>query len=356
MKNKLNYQWLNTLILVAIVCLLYLIKDLWIGTLSTIFNILSPFVLAFAISYAVYPIVKKLTDSGSPKWLAILVVGIIGLGGLIIIILLAVPMLYEQTLTFLSNISTFLSDISTKYAINLGEWQTTVKDLSGTIIKNVGAYISNGAVSIVNTSVNFFTNFAIIVCVSLYLLNDMDKIRNWLKEYLLRTKRRTYQYVKKLDSELNKYIGGLGMNILAQTIEYTVAFLLIGHPNYLILGIISGVSCIIPMFGGVVAAIISLLISSVISTKVFIGTVIICIICPNIDGYVIGPKIYGKSNKIPPLITIFAVFAGGALGGFWGIVLSLPIAIIIRTTYIFYQKDIERQIGKIHKNRRKEGL
>ena len=356
MKNKLNYQWLNALILVAIVCLLYLIKDLWIGTITTIFNILAPFVLAFALAYAIYPIVKKLTDSGSPKWLAILVVGIIGLGGLVIIMLLAIPMLYEQTLTFLSNISTFLSDISTKYEINLGGWQTTIKDISSTIIKSVGTHISNGAVSMVNTSINFVTNFAIIICVSLYLLSDMDKIRSWVKNYLLKTKRRTYQYVKKLDSELNKYIGGLGMNILAQTIEYTIAFLLIGHPNYLILGIISGISCIIPMFGGVVAAVIALLISSVISTKVFIGTIIICIICPNIDGYLIGPKIYGKSNKIHPLITIFAVFAGGALGGFWGIVLSLPIAIIVRTTYIFYKKDINRQIGRIQGSKKKEGL
>lgn len=356
MKNKLNYKWLNTLILVAIICLLYLIKDLWLGSITTIFNILAPFVLAFAIAYAIYPIIKKLTDSGSPKWLAVLVVGIIGLGGLIIILLLAVPMLYEQTLTFLSNISTFLSDISTKYAINLGEWQTTIKDISSTIIKNVGSYISNGAVNIVNTSVNFFTNFAIIICVSIYFLHDMDKIRNWVKQYLLRSKRRTYHYVKTLDNELNRYIGGLGMNILIQTIEYIIAFLLIGHPNYLILGIISGISCIIPIFGGAIAAIISLLISSVISTKVFIGTVIICIICPNIDGYVIGPKIYGKSNQIPPLITIFAVFAGGALGGFWGIILSLPIAIIIRTTYLFYQKDIDRQIGKMQKNKKKEGI
>lgn len=57
-------------------------------------------------------------------------------------------------------------------------------------------------------------------------------------------------YLKELDSEMSKYIMGMGLNIILQMIEYTIAFLIIGHPNYLILGILSGVSAIIPWFGG----------------------------------------------------------------------------------------------------------
>lgn len=38
-------------------------------------------------------------------------------------------------------------------------------------------------------------------------------------------------------------------NVVVQMIEYTIIFLIIGHPNYLILGVLSGVSAIIPWFG-----------------------------------------------------------------------------------------------------------
>ena len=69
MKNKLNYKLLNVLVIVAIVCLLYLIKNLWIGIVNNIFSIIAPFLLAFAIAYAIYPMVRKLNNSGSPKWL-----------------------------------------------------------------------------------------------------------------------------------------------------------------------------------------------------------------------------------------------------------------------------------------------
>ena len=129
--------------------------------------------------------------------------------------------------------------------------------------------------------------------------------------------------------------------------EYTIVFFLIGHPNYLILGILASVTTIIPYFGGLVVNILALVISSVISTKLFILTLIVCLICPNIDGYIISPKVYGKTNKLHPLVNIFAVFAGGILAGFWGIVISLPIAIIIIATYKFFKEDINTKLVTI---------
>ena len=139
----------------------------------------------------------------------------------------------------------------------------------------------------------------------------------------------------------------MGLNILIQGIEYTLAFLIIGHPNYLILGILSGISAIIPWFGGFMVALISLLVSSVISTKMFLLTLLICAICPILDGNVIGPKVYGKTNSLHPLLVIFAVSAGGIIAGFWGIVLSLPVAIAIKTTYSYYKKDIQKKVRKM---------
>lgn len=351
MENKVNFKLLNLLIVIAIICLLYLIRGLWIGIVTNIFNILAPFLLAFALAYVIYPLVKKLVDAGAPKWLAILTVCILGIGSLFIIVILTVPLLYEQSLLFISNISMFLSDLSLKYEINFGALQSTLTDFSSNIISGLGNVISDGAVSVVNSSVSVISNGIIVICAAIYFLIDMDKIRESIKKYLNRKNRRTASYITKLDDELTKYIGGMGLTILIQIIEYTLAFLIIGHPNYLILGILSGISAIIPWFGGFLVAVISLLVSSVISTKMFILTVVICIICPILDGNVIGPKVYGKTNKLHPLVVIFAVSAGGVIGGFWGIVLSLPVAIIIKATYNFYERDIDKKIKFIKKEK-----
>ena len=347
MKDKLNYKLLNLLIIIAIVCLLYSIRALWIGIVANIFKILAPFLLAFAIAYVIYPLVKKLIDAGSPKWLAVLSVCILGIGSILIIILLTVPLLYEQILLFLSNISVLLSDLSSKYEINFGGLQSSLSDFSSNIISSLGSSISNGAISVVNASLGVMSTAIVVIAAAIYFVIDMDKTRKGIKEYFEEKNKRTLEFITKLDKELSKYIGGMGLNIIIQGIEYTLAFLIIGHPNYLILGILSGISAIIPWFGGFLVAIISLLVSSVISTKLFVLTVLICIICPILDGNVIGPKVYGKTNSLHPLLVIFAVSAGGMIAGFWGIIVSLPVAIVIKATYSFYKKDIHKRMKNI---------
>ena len=101
-KNSINYKLVNFLLIVAIVCLLYLIRDLWIGLVAKIIGVLFPFVLAFVIAYALYPFVKRLMDSCFPKWLSVGLVVFILIGFLTLILVLIVPMLYDQIILFLS--------------------------------------------------------------------------------------------------------------------------------------------------------------------------------------------------------------------------------------------------------------
>lgn len=347
MKDKLNYKLLNLLIIVAIVWLLYLIKPLWLGFVTNVFKITAPFILAFSLAYVIYPLVKKLIDAGSPKWLAILAVCILGIGSILIIIILTIPLLYEQILLFLSNISVLLSDISTKYEVNFGALQSSLSEFSTNLISSLGSSLSNGALSVVNASVGVMSTAVVVIAAAIYFLIDMGKIRETVKNYLLVRSKKTAAYLDKLDDELTKYITGMGLNILIQGLEYTIVFALIGHPNWLILGILSGISAIIPWFGGFIVGVLSLLVSSVIGTKMFILTLIICLVCPVIDGNVIGPKVYGKTNSLHPILVIFAVSAGGMIAGFWGIVLSLPVAIAIITTFKFYKNDIIKKVETI---------
>lgn len=346
-KNKINYKLINILIGLLIISLLYWISGLWLGIFEKIMAILFPFIIAFAIAYALNPFCKKLTNCGFPRWLAVGIIYFLIIGFTVLIGIIVVPMFYDQVVLFLSNISAVITDISSKYELDLGIIQTSLSDISSDLLKDVGSHISDGAITIVNTSISFLTNLIIILIVSVYLLFDMDKIRNYIKKKLKKGKKRIYNYVKTLDCEVNNYFSGLLKNIIIQFFEYTTIFFLIGHPNYLILGILAAVTTIIPYFGGLIINILALLIASVVSTKLFIATLIVCLICPNIDGYIISPRVYGKTNQLHPLVNIFAVFAGGILGGFWGIVISLPIAIILLATYRFFKGDINDKIEVI---------
>ena len=352
MDKKVDYKLINILLIILIVSLIYFIKDLWLGIFGKIIEIILPFMVAFALSYAIYPYCKKLEDYGIPKWLAMGIIYFIIFGFLVIMGFTVIPLFYDQVVLFLSNISAFITDISSKFEIDLGVLQSSVSSISSNLLKNVGTYLSDGAINILNASINVITNLIIVIAVSVYLLWDMDNIRNWLKEKLGRRNKRSYRYVKKLDVEVNNYFVGLFKTMLIQFVEYTVILGLIGHPNYLVLGILASITTIIPYFGGLIVNILAVIIASVISTKLLVLTIIVCIVCPIIDGYVIGPKVYGKTNKLPALLNIFAVFAGGILGGFWGIVISLPVVIILMTTYNFFQEDINKKVVNINKKKK----
>lgn len=347
MKEKqLNYKLIN-IVLVLIICFLfYNTLGLWKFVIDKAIAILSPFIVSFAVAYALYPFLVKLREKGVPKILAIMIILIIVLGFLSLIIALLVPIVVEQLSALFNMISSFIQDVSFEYNIDLNMIQENIMDVNG-FISSYGKSIGDFSFSFISSSINILSKFVICLIVSIYFLSDMDKIRLKVKKYLKRKKKRTYNYFKRLDHEVSQYFVGLEKYIVIQFIEYTVVFFIIGHPYYLILGILCSIATIIPYFGGIFANIVACVTAFFISNKLFILTIIVTFVCSNVDGYIISPRVYGKTNNIPALVSIFAVFAGGIIYGVVGIIIALPIAIILLATYRFYEEDINDKLDDI---------
>ena len=337
--RKINYKLLNIVLLLGICFLFYNTIGLWKYVVDKTIAIISPFVVSFAVAYALYPFLRKLEAKGIRKPLALALIMTCIIGFLIILIKLLIPIISEQVAALSSMVLSFIQDFSLKYNIDLHSIQKDLTDING-IVGNYGKSISDFSLSFISMSINILSKFIICFITTIYFLIDMDKIRTKLKKWLKRRSKRTFNYVSRIDYELSQYFVGLEKYIIIQFIEYTTIFFIIGHPYYLLLGILCSVTTIIPYFGGIFANIIACITAFFISTKLFIMTLIVALICPNIDGYVISPRVYGKTNNIPTLLTIFAVFAGGVLYGVVGIVIALPLAIILLATYRFYEDDI----------------
>lgn len=352
-KDKLNFKLLNVLIFAALIYLALNTMNYWGGFISTIFSIILPFLIAFGIAYSLYPIVRKLKKKGLSNRLSVTIVSVSVIFIIIGLIAITVPLVYDQLILLSKTVGEVITDFSSKFEINLGDFQTTINEVLDDLIKSVGKYVSDGTFDFVGKSVGFVTNVIIILIVSIYFLADMEKIRNEVKNLLTRNKkkRKTYNYVRVLDRELGQYLNGLAIFIGIQFVEYSLLFRIIGHPNWLLLGILASLTTVIPYFGGLITNIIAVILSSVVSTQLFIATLVVCFIFPNIDGYIISPKVYGKTNNIDPLWTIFAVIAGGALFGIVGIMISLPVYIALNCTFQFYKEDIYDKIEDIKEER-----
>lgn len=347
-KNRIDFKLVNVVLLVLIVFLVYQAKDFWFGAVSLIFKILLPFLIAFAIAYAFYPIVKKLTDKKIPKALAILLVVGGAIGIICLILALITPTIMSQLTNLFNGIISFLRELSSDYNVDFKDIQNTLSISFNDTLEKLGTYISNGALSFIGVSIDYISKIFIILASFVYFLADMDKIRGFIKEYLSHKSKKIYNYVATIDDEMRKYIVGFMKIVIISFFEYTITYTLIGHPNALMLGTLAALGNLIPYFGGIITNVIAAVTAFVISPALFIKTCIIFIVFSAVDGYIINPFVYGNSNKVHPLVVIISVFAGGILFGVLGIVISLPVAIIAIATFKYFKKDI-MNINKMRK-------
>ncbi len=346
-KNKIDYKLINIALIVAIIYLLSKTSNVLFGIFSKIWDISLPFLIAFVIAYALYPLVKFLTDKHIPKIIAIIIVLCIVIGFLTIFGVIVVPLLFNQLGSLFNGIISFVNEMSTNYDLDFGSLQNTLTNSFDSIISTVGNYLSTGAVNVISMSISVFSKVFIAFAASMYILADMETIRGNVKNYLLKKSKKFYNYVSLLDTEMHNYLTGFVRIMIISLFEYTFAYVIIGHPNAILLGCLAMIANLIPYFGGIINNLVAAVTAFVISPALFIKTLIVFAVLSMVDGYIINPLVYGKTNEVHPLIVIMSVFVGGALFGIVGIIISLPLAIIIVSTFKYFKVDMLDKIETI---------
>lgn len=351
LKDKLDYKLLNCAIIMVIIYLLYKTGDLWLGIIGKVWNLSFPFLLAFAIAYALYPIVSYLKTKNIPKVLSIIFIVIVLFTVLTIFGVIVVPLLFNQLSSLFSSIMYFINEISFDSAINISGFEQTLSNSFNSIIEQLGKFVSNGTIKIIGGSLSYLSTLLIAFAAAMYFLADMENIRKRFKKFLNRRNKRLCRYVILLDKEMRSYLSGFVKIMVISLFEYSIAYTIIGHPNAMLLGSLAMIAQLIPYFGGMLNNVIAAITAFVISPSLFIKTIILFIVLSSVDGYVINPLVYGKTNKVHPLIVIMSVFVGGALFGILGIIISLPVAIILIATYKFFEDDLKEKIEDFKEDR-----
>ncbi len=348
-KDKLDFKLINIAVISLIIYLMYHTGNLWIGITAKFSKLAFPFFLAFVVAYALYPFLKFLTNRKIPKPLAVGIVLFTVLGIVTILIGLVAPLLFEQVISLLNSLITFIKDFSLNNDIQFGTLQETLTNTFNDIIVNVGKYATDGVTKVINVSMDYIATLVISFSAAIYILVDMDDIRHSVKKYLKKKSKRSFEYVRILDDEMKNYLVGMLKIMIITVIEYSLAYMIIGHPNAILLGVLAMVGGLIPYFGGMITNVVAAVTAFVISPALFVRTVITFVILSAIDGYVINPLVYGKTNNVHPLIVIMSVFIGGKLLSVFGIMVSFPLTVIIIATIKYFKVDISDKIGDMKK-------
>lgn len=350
-KDRIDYRLVNIALVVLIIYLLYKTGYLWMGIIDKFFAIITPFIIGFALAYALHPFVEKLQAKRLKKGYAVAIVVALTFLLVGLVIYVFTKILVGQISDLFGSINSFMNEISSMdLNIDITSVKKTISSSLDNVIEDIAKYVSNGAIKLIGTSINWLGKLLIGAASYVYFLIDMDKIRFEIKRFFRSRSIKTFKFVKLLDEEMRKYLSGLVKVMIISVFEYGIAYSIIGHPYAILLGFMAGIANLIPYFGGIGNNILASITAFTVSPALFVRTLITFFILSSVDSYVINPHVYGKTNSIHPLLTIFSLFAGSLLFGITGVFISFPMTIIFVTSYKYYKEDIAEGFEKLRSN------
>ena len=175
------------------------------------------------------------------------------------------------------------------------------------------------------------------------MLSDFERVKGYICKFARMFYEKADPYLFKIDEEVSVYLKSLLIIMAIKFIEYSLFYFLIGHEDWVIIGLLTAVGQLVPYLGGTLANSIGIITALSLSPiRIFFLIAGICVLS-NVDAYVISPLIHEKRSSLGPLITLFAVFAGGVVYGALGIMFSIPLAIAIKAICEVYAKDPKHQ-------------
>ena len=179
-----------------------------------------------------------------------------------------------------------------------------------------------------------FGGILMIPILGLFFLSDGDKLANGVI-HLLST-RETYETARALAADLNDmlrhYIRAKVTLAVLSLIYCSVAMVLLGYPHALALGVMAGVLEFIPIAGWI-TALIAISTVGLLTHSHWIWMAALLGLWRVIMDYWIAPHVMGHELEIHPLLAIFTVMVGAAVGGIVGIYLSVPIVAALRVIW-----------------------
>lgn len=137
---------------------------------------------------------------------------------------------------------------------------------------------------------------------------------------------------------LQDWLLGQLLSMSLTAIAITLGLKLIGVPSALALGLICGLMGFVPMIGPLLGALPGVLVALSIGGDVLVQTIILYVIVQQLAGSVIEPMIMHHTVNVPPAVTLFGLFAVGALLGPVGVLLGGPLIVtahvLIRQLYV----------------------
>ena len=216
---------------------------------------------------------------------------------------------------------------------NLG-WTNTQSDRVKTFLQQHRAMIDDSLQQIGRFASSVAAGILVIPILAIFFLSDGGNLAN--NVILLVSTEKTHPAMRTLAEQLHRMLqhyirakvtlGGLSLSYCSLTL---LAF---GFPHPVALGVLAGMLEFIPVVGWMTAA-ATIVTAGALAHAHWIWMLALLGLWRILMDYWIAPRVMGRELEMHPLLAIFTLMIGGAVGGIIGIYLSVPLAATLRVVY-----------------------
>lgn len=332
-----NKALIVSLILTAVAGLVYLLSP-----------ILLPFMLGVSIAYFLTPLVEKLTDKGMNRTLASFIPVLLFYVSVAGFFAILIPLFSDNILSFINRVPLYMKWVENATSdtgfitLKLAEQGIDVKNIiSPTLFlehsKALADFALQGLRHFIASALAIGQVLSLLLITPLvvfYLLADWPSFISKTKA-LLPAKQRTriFSTLKDIDTVLAKFVRGQVVVCLLLGLFYAIALSAVGLEMGFVIGFLTGIISFIPYIG-MLTGLIAAFAMAFMQYQLGGGMEYVLIACvfatgQVLEGFFLTPRFVGTQVGLHPVWVIFAVMAGGHLGGFLGILLALPLMAIL---------------------------
>jgi len=306
-------------------------------------SIMLPFVVAFIVAYFLDPVVDRMEKIGLSRTIATLMITVLFFVLFIGLLMLLIPLLYEQLIGLLTRLPEYTSSLKEvlhpvilKLLEGLGpdaleKITASLAQFSGDALAIVGKLLGNLWQSGL-ALVNILSLIFITPIVSFYIIRDWDHVVARIDGWLPRSSATVIrQQCRLIDRALAGYIRGQTNVCMLLGAFYAVGLMVMGLEFGLFIGIGSGLLTFIPYVGVLFGMVVGVMVAFFqFGDFAHMGIVVaIFLVGQFLEGNFVSPKLVGDSVGLHPVWIIFGLLSGAALYGFVGMLVAIPVTAMV---------------------------
>ncbi|MEP3857772.1 MAG: AI-2E family transporter [Porticoccus sp.] len=306
-------------------------------------QILAPFVAAIIFAFLLQGGVNRLVRWRVPRLVAVVLVFLLFVGVFLTILIVVLPLIGRQAANLASEIPDMIRHWQSVLLLLPEEYphlisESQLKELLGQASKEVASM----AERLVSFSFSTFPSLVImmvyLVLVPLlvfFMLKDKEELLDLLASMLPQERPVMWRIWHEMNLQMANYVRGKAIEILVVGLVSYVFFLFMGLQYAALLGLLVGLSVVIPYIG---AMIVTFPIAAVGYFQWGFGSELLWLmvgygIIQALDGNVLVPLLFSEAVNLHPIAIILAVLVFGGLWGFWGVFFAIPLATLVKALY-----------------------